>query len=77
LEQPLFEDLSEDGSLVLFDDEDFSEDKTDALVYYLKIGHRCRPKSRSRWATVMLVTLVFWWLTVGDNLRMLVTELRS
>ena len=30
LEQPLFEDLSEDGSLVLFDDEDFSEDKTDA-----------------------------------------------
>ena len=30
LEQPLFEDLSEDGSMVLFDDEDFSEDKTDA-----------------------------------------------
>ena len=38
MEQPLFEDLSEDGSMVLFDDEDFSEDKTDALVYYLTIG---------------------------------------
>jgi len=32
LEQPLFEDLSEDGSMVLFDDEDFSEDKTDAVA---------------------------------------------
>ena len=27
-------------------------------------------------ATVMLVTLWCWWLTVGDNFRMLATELR-
>jgi len=32
LEQPLFEDLSEDGSMVLFDDEEFSEEKTDAVA---------------------------------------------
>ena len=28
-------------------------------------------------ATVMLVTLRCWWLTVGENFTMLVTELRS
>ena len=28
-------------------------------------------------ATVMLTTLWRWWLTVGDNFRMLTTELRS
>lgn len=32
LEQPLFEDISEDGSMILFDDDDYVEDKSDSVA---------------------------------------------